>query len=169
VDIGASQDALPTLYRDRSFWGMAATQFLGAFNDNLFKQLILLLATPTAVEAAANLAKDRQAEAQLIFASAFLIFSGFAGYVSDRFRRSQRIIRRPVPDGRPQRVLWAGKVRNPAGNDPPLRFAARQRPVPDAHVSGDHLRDRSGRRVAGVFRQSRVARLAGVHGNRLGR
>ncbi len=34
---------LPTLYRDRSFWGMVVTQFLGAFNDNLFKQLLLLL------------------------------------------------------------------------------------------------------------------------------
>ena len=43
---------LPPLSRDASFWGMAATQFLGAFNDNLFKQLILLLATPTAAAAA---------------------------------------------------------------------------------------------------------------------
>ena len=41
-------ETLPPLARDTSFWGMAATQFLGAFNDNLFKQLILLLATPTA-------------------------------------------------------------------------------------------------------------------------
>ena len=38
---------------------MAATQFLGAFNDNLFKQLILLLATPTAAEAGCT-AADRQ-------------------------------------------------------------------------------------------------------------
>ena len=37
---------LPPLASDISFWGMAVTQFLGAFNDNLFKQLILLLATP---------------------------------------------------------------------------------------------------------------------------
>lgn len=32
------------LFQDRSFWGLTATQFLGAFNDNLFKQLVLLLA-----------------------------------------------------------------------------------------------------------------------------
>ena len=32
------------LWQDRSFWGHISTQFLGAFNDNLFKQLILLLA-----------------------------------------------------------------------------------------------------------------------------
>ena len=36
-------DALPTLYRDRSFWGMTVTQFMGAFNDSVFKQLVLLL------------------------------------------------------------------------------------------------------------------------------
>jgi acyl-[acyl-carrier-protein]-phospholipid O-acyltransferase/long-chain-fatty-acid--[acyl-carrier-protein] ligase len=36
-------DSLPKLYGDSSFWGMAATQFFGAFNDNLFKQLVLLL------------------------------------------------------------------------------------------------------------------------------
>ncbi len=86
-----AHDALPQLYRDSSFWGMASTQFLGAFNDNLFKQLILLLATPTAAEAAAKIGKDRQGQAQLIFASAFLIFSGVAGYVADRFSK-QRIV-----------------------------------------------------------------------------
>jgi acyl-[acyl-carrier-protein]-phospholipid O-acyltransferase/long-chain-fatty-acid--[acyl-carrier-protein] ligase len=86
-----SHDALPPLYRDSSFRGMAATQFLGAFNDNLFKQLILLLATPTAAEAAANIGEDRQGWAQFIFASAFLIFSGVAGYIADRFSK-QRIV-----------------------------------------------------------------------------
>jgi acyl-[acyl-carrier-protein]-phospholipid O-acyltransferase/long-chain-fatty-acid--[acyl-carrier-protein] ligase len=88
----AFDEALPSLYRDQSFWGMASTQFLGAFNDNLFKQLILLIATPTAAEAAANVGKDRQGEAQLIFASAFLIFSGFAGYVSDRYSKRRVVI-----------------------------------------------------------------------------
>jgi acyl-[acyl-carrier-protein]-phospholipid O-acyltransferase/long-chain-fatty-acid--[acyl-carrier-protein] ligase len=92
IENDAPRGALPPLGRDRSFWGMATTQFLGAFNDNLFKQLILLLATPTAVEAAANIGKDRQGEAQLIFASAFLIFSGFAGYVSDRFSKRRVVI-----------------------------------------------------------------------------
>ena len=32
------------LSRDISFWGMSITQFLGAFNDNIFKQFILLIA-----------------------------------------------------------------------------------------------------------------------------
>ena len=43
------KDKLPNLRGDRSFWGLIVTQFLGAFNDNLFKQLVLLLAIPTAV------------------------------------------------------------------------------------------------------------------------
>lgn len=86
--VSPAHDALPPLNRDTSYWGMAITQFLGAFNDNLFKQLTLLLATPTAANAA--LAKDRQGEAQMIFAAAFLIFSGFAGFVADRY--SKRLI-----------------------------------------------------------------------------
>jgi acyl-[acyl-carrier-protein]-phospholipid O-acyltransferase/long-chain-fatty-acid--[acyl-carrier-protein] ligase len=83
---------LPPLARDTSFWGMAATQFLGAFNDNLFKQLILLLATPTAAQLAAGTAKDRQGEAQFVFAASFLIFSGFAGFVADRVNKRRVVI-----------------------------------------------------------------------------
>ncbi|WP_146391963.1 MFS transporter [Allorhodopirellula solitaria] len=37
-----------------AFIGFLATQFFGAFNDNLFKQLVLLLAIPTAVVAGAS-------------------------------------------------------------------------------------------------------------------
>jgi acyl-[acyl-carrier-protein]-phospholipid O-acyltransferase/long-chain-fatty-acid--[acyl-carrier-protein] ligase len=83
---------LPPLARDTSFWGMAVTQFLGAFNDNLFKQLILLLATPTAAQLAAGTAHDRQGQAQFIFAASFLIFSGFAGFVADRVSKRRVII-----------------------------------------------------------------------------
>jgi hypothetical protein len=36
----SSPDQITPLLRDRSFLGMMATQFLGAFNDNLYKQLI---------------------------------------------------------------------------------------------------------------------------------
>ncbi len=88
---------LPPLLSDTSFWGMSVTQFLGAFNDNLFKQLLLLLATPTAVEiaaaqAAGDSAPDRQAEAMIVFASAFLIFSGFAGWLADRLSKRTLIV-----------------------------------------------------------------------------
>jgi acyl-[acyl-carrier-protein]-phospholipid O-acyltransferase/long-chain-fatty-acid--[acyl-carrier-protein] ligase len=86
----AFHDGLPPLARDTSFWGMATTQFLGAFNDNLFKQLILLLATPTAAALAAGTSFDRQSTAMNVFAIPFLLFSGFAGYVSDRV--SKRLV-----------------------------------------------------------------------------
>src|SRR3989304_5547764 len=80
------------LARDSSFWGMAATQFLGAFNDNLFKQMMLLLATPTAVQLAAGDADDRQSLAVGVFAAAFLLFSGYAGFVSDRVSKRPVIV-----------------------------------------------------------------------------
>lgn len=71
---------------------MAVTQFLGAFNDNVFKQLILLLATPTVLQLEAGTAEDLQSEAQYVFAAAFLIFSGFAGFLSDRFSKRRLVV-----------------------------------------------------------------------------
>lgn len=91
-------ERLPPLRNDTSFWGMAATQFLGAFNDNLFKQLVLLLATPTAAQLAAGTGSDKQATAQIIFAAAFLIFSGVAGYVSDRYRKRTVVVSAKVAE-----------------------------------------------------------------------
>ncbi len=74
-----------TLMRDRSFYGITITQFLGAFNDNLFKQLMLLLAIP-----ALPGMPDQQQIATIIFALPFVLFSGIAGYLSDRY--SKRIV-----------------------------------------------------------------------------
>jgi len=71
---------------------MATTQFLGAFNDNLFKQLILLLATPTAAELLAGTGKDRQSTAMTVFSIPFLLFSGFAGYVADRVSKRTIVV-----------------------------------------------------------------------------
>jgi len=93
-----SHEHLPPLNHDSSFWGMAITQFLGAFNDNLFKQLLLLLATPTLAEAVAGDAKDRQPEAMIVFSASFLIFSGFAGFLSDRISKRPVIIASKVAE-----------------------------------------------------------------------
>src|SRR5689334_13596165 len=78
---------LPSIGQNHSFWAMAATQFLGAFNDNLFKQLILLLATPTVAQLKEGSGEDLQSNAQFVFAAAFLIFSGVAGFLSDRYSK----------------------------------------------------------------------------------
>lgn len=88
----------PPLLADRSFWGIAITQFLGAFNDNLFKQLILLLSVPVVVAAAGQVVKagqvgeDVQGWATLVFSLPFVLLSGFAGYLSDRFSKRRVIV-----------------------------------------------------------------------------
>ena len=80
---------LPALYRDSAFWGMTITQFLGAFNDNLFKQLVLLLSVmgpvaAVAAEASSRREEDLQWVAMFVFALPFVLFSGYAGFLSDR-------------------------------------------------------------------------------------
>ena len=75
--------SLPPLFRDRAFYGITITQFLGAFNDNLFKQLMLLLAVPVVAGMA-----DNQGVATMVFSAPFIFFSGFAGYLSDRYSKS---------------------------------------------------------------------------------
>jgi acyl-[acyl-carrier-protein]-phospholipid O-acyltransferase/long-chain-fatty-acid--[acyl-carrier-protein] ligase len=84
------REARPRLFRDRAFWGLTATQFLGAFNDNVFKQLMLLLAIP--VGAAAAQAEDQQWYAAMAFSVPFVLFSGLAGYLSDRFSKRTVIV-----------------------------------------------------------------------------
>lgn len=78
-----TKDSLPPLPRDPGFYGIALTQFFGAFNDNVFKQILLLLAVPVAVVGSAE-DSDRQGLALFIFALPFLLFSGIAGYISER-------------------------------------------------------------------------------------
>ncbi len=79
------RDTLPSLYRDRSFWGMAITQFLGAFNDNLFKQIMLLITVMSA-------GGDRQALAMGAFSLPFVLFSGLGGFLSDRYSKRRIIV-----------------------------------------------------------------------------
>ncbi|MCA9192088.1 MAG: MFS transporter [Planctomycetales bacterium] len=84
------------LFRERSFWGLTCTQFLGAFNDNLYKQLMLLLAiaTPTIVVVgeAPETGSDVQGWAAFVFSLPFVLFSGFAGYLSDKYSKTPIIV-----------------------------------------------------------------------------
>ena len=74
------RDRRPTLFRDATFHCFTATQFFGAFNDNLFKQLVLLLCIDNVLRGGS----DWQGAAQAIFAVPFVLFSGFAGWLADR-------------------------------------------------------------------------------------
>ncbi len=95
-----SPDEQRGLFADRSFWGMTCTQFLGAFNDNLYKQLMLLLAIPVAAAGLAAAAgegggesgSDVQGWATLVFSLPFVLFSGYAGYLSDKVSKTPIIV-----------------------------------------------------------------------------
>ena len=78
----------PGLLADRAFWGMTVTQFLGAFNDNLFKQLVLLVC----LDYALRTGDDRQFVAQAVFAVPFVLLSGFAGWLSDRLPKRGLVV-----------------------------------------------------------------------------
>jgi acyl-[acyl-carrier-protein]-phospholipid O-acyltransferase/long-chain-fatty-acid--[acyl-carrier-protein] ligase len=84
------KSTLPRLYRDRAFWGMTATQFFGAFNDNLFKQLMLLLAIPVGLASIGM--QDQQGQATIVFSLPFVLFSGYAGFLADRFSKQPIIV-----------------------------------------------------------------------------
>lgn len=80
-------DLPESLWRDRSFWGMTATQFLGAFNDNLYKEAALLVCIDVAPQG-----EDYQKYAQAAFAFPFVLFSGFAGYLADRTSKRRIVV-----------------------------------------------------------------------------
>jgi MFS family permease len=84
----STPDSRPPLWHDISYHAMNFTQFFGAFNDNLFKQLVLLIC----VDYFHETKHDEQGTALLMFALPFVLFSGFGGYLSDRTSKV-RIIR----------------------------------------------------------------------------
>ncbi len=85
------------LYADRSFLGLLATQFLGAFNDNVFKQMLLLMCVDFKI--ARQLPEDRfQPIATALFTAAFLLFSGVAGFLSDKLRKRRIVVASKVAE-----------------------------------------------------------------------
>ncbi len=83
----STNQALPALRKNRSFWAFLITQALGAFNDNVFKQLVLLLGVGYLI-----LGVEYQALVQFLFALPFLLFSGLAGDLADKFSKGKLMI-----------------------------------------------------------------------------
>lgn len=81
---------------DRGFLGFLATQFCGAFNDNLFKQLLLLLAIPAA--ATAGDGGDLQGQATIVFGLPFVLFAGIAGFLADKINKRAIIVASKVAE-----------------------------------------------------------------------
>jgi MFS family permease len=67
------------------FIAMAATYFLGVFNDNFFKQAALLLAVTAGLS-------GLQGKATMLFSLPFILFSAYGGWLADRFPKRQVII-----------------------------------------------------------------------------
>jgi len=76
-------------YRDtlkqRGLQAFLWTQFLGAFNDNFFKFVVTMVAVHTAIDAAA--AGRNVSLVGIVFVVPFLLFSGYAGQLTDRFSK----------------------------------------------------------------------------------
>ncbi|MCL2876641.1 MAG: MFS transporter, partial [Betaproteobacteria bacterium] len=87
-DEGAQRSQF-ALLRERRFWPLFATQFLGAFNDNAYKNALLVLLTFGAaswtsmkLELLANLAAG-------LFILPFFLFSATAGQLADKFDKAR--------------------------------------------------------------------------------
>jgi len=68
-----------------SFIAMAITYFLGAFNDNFFKQAALLLAVTVGMS-------QLQSSATMLFSLPFMLFSAYAGWFADRFSKGRVVV-----------------------------------------------------------------------------
>jgi len=79
------------LLAERRFGPFFGVQFLGAFNDNVFKQgLVILLAYQTASFSTVS-SNTLQNLAQALFVLPFFLFSATAGQLADKFEKSRLI------------------------------------------------------------------------------
>ena len=92
-------EAHPHSFIVRSFWGLTATQFLGAFNDNLLKNalgiyVIFVLVAGSGPDAGVVVAGQHVSAANLIllaqglFIAPFFLFSGVSGTLADRIDKA---------------------------------------------------------------------------------
>lgn len=77
------------LFAKRRFYSMFATQFFGSFNDNIFRQALILVLT---FSAAAKMDVDVSVLnnlAALLFILPFFLFSALAGQIADKYEKSK--------------------------------------------------------------------------------
>ena len=75
-----------TLLADGRFEGFLWAQFLGAFNDNVYKMIVSFTAVRLAVDAASS--SRYLAIAGAAFIVPFILFSGYAGQLADRYSKT---------------------------------------------------------------------------------
>jgi len=76
------------LFSERRFLPLFITQFLGALNDNLFKNALLVILVSTAVAESDNNTNFLTNLAAGLFILPFLLFSTIAGQLADRFDKA---------------------------------------------------------------------------------
>lgn len=81
------------LFTKRRFLPFFITQFLGALNDNLFKNALLVIVVSTAITAADSNTNFITNLAAGLFILPFFLFSTLAGHLADRFDKAYLIRR----------------------------------------------------------------------------
>ena len=82
-----------SLLRARRFSPLFVTQFLGAFNDNVFKNALLILITFSVIESVREQSAMLVTLAQGVFILPFFLFSAIAGQFADKLEKSALIRR----------------------------------------------------------------------------
>ncbi|WP_227430146.1 MFS transporter [Psychrobacter sp. I-STPA6b] len=77
-----------SLFRHRRFTAMFFTQFLGAFNDNVFKQALILVLTYTAASQLDTSVSILNNLAAMLFILPYFLFSAVAGQLADKYEKS---------------------------------------------------------------------------------
>jgi len=77
------------LFKRRRFSAMFFTQFFGAFNDNIFKQALILVLTYTAASQLGMEVSILNNLAAMLFILPYFLFSALAGQIADKFEKSK--------------------------------------------------------------------------------
>ena len=77
------------LFKHKRFSAMFSTQFLGAFNDNVFKQALILVLTYTAASQLGVEVSILNNLAAMLFILPYFLFSALAGQLADKFEKSK--------------------------------------------------------------------------------
>ncbi|MFH1283338.1 MAG: acyl-[ACP]--phospholipid O-acyltransferase [bacterium] len=76
----------------RGFIPFIATQFFGAFNDNAFKLLVVLVAVSMLPSSDANAAARFVSLGSMLLIIPFLVFASFAGWLSDKYSKKKVMV-----------------------------------------------------------------------------
>jgi len=79
------QGSFGSLLRRRGFPSFLWTQFLGAFNDNVYKIIVSMRAVHVAATTGSG--SEYISLAGAVFVAPFLLFSGYSGYLADRISK----------------------------------------------------------------------------------